>query len=124
MALAETTTPIACTLGGPTMAGRLRRIGALTDSGLLSHELLGDQLRLVYRLDAAQELRSIVELERDCCTFLNFAIEDVGPAMVLTISTPPETREAAAWLFAQVLRRNGVQAPRQACGCAAERMCG
>ena len=123
MALSETTKPIACTLGGPTMAERLHRIKALTDTSLLSHELRGDQLRLVYRHDAVNEVRAIVELERDCCTFLNFVIEDVRPSIVLIISAPPDAREAAAWLFAHFLPRNGDQEPGKACGCVAERIC-
>ena len=123
MAPAETPVPIACALAGPTMAERLRRIKALTDTSLLSHELKVDQLRLVYRHDAAKEVRAIAELERDCCPFLDFVIEEVGRSIVLIVSAPPDAREPAAWLFAQFLRGNDEQKPRQACGCAAERIC-
>jgi hypothetical protein len=124
MQLAETRVPIACTLSGPAMAGRLRRIKALTDRSLISHELRGDQLRLVYHSDAAAEVRAIVELERSCCAFLDFVVQEVGQSVELIASAPPEERDSAAWLFSQFLPGKGKQGPKQACGCGSERVCG
>jgi hypothetical protein len=121
---ADLTMPIACTLDGPTMAERLRRIKALTETSLLSHELRGGQLRLAYRLDAADEVRAIVALERSCCAFLDFLVQEAGPSVELIVSAPPEARDSAAWLFAQFLPGNGRQAPQQACSCGNERVCG
>jgi hypothetical protein len=123
MQLAEKT-PIACTLDGATMAGRLGRIRALTDMGLLSHELKGGQLRLAYRFEAAGEVRAIVDLERTCCAFVDFGVQEVGRSVVLTISAPLEAQDAAAWLFAQFLPGGTGQAPKEACGCGTTRVCG
>ena len=98
------------------MAERLRRIKVAHRSSLLSHELRGDQLRLAYRLDAADEVRAIVALERSCCAFLDFVVQEVGQSVALIVSAPPEARDSAAWLFAQFLPGKGEQAPKQACG--------
>ena len=116
MQLAENT-PIACTLDSATMAARLNRIKALTETSLLSHELQDGQLRLAYRLEAAAEVRAILDLERSCCAFLDFGVQEVGGSVVLTISAPAEAQDAAAWLFEQFLPSSGVQAPKQACRC-------
>jgi len=116
--------PIACTLDVPTLAERLRRIKALTGTSLLSHELGGGQLRLTYHLDAADEVRAIVALERSCCAFVDFVVQEDGQSVGLTVSASPEARDSATWLFAQFLPGKGEQAPRQACGCGNERVCG
>jgi hypothetical protein len=123
MQLAEET-PIACTLDPTTMADRLCRIKALTDTSLITQDLRGDQLRLVYRLSAADEVRAVVELERSCCGFLDFDVREIGRSVVLTISAPVRAQDAAAWLFAQFLPSGGEQAPKQSCGCGSERVCG
>lgn len=103
---------------------RLRRIKALTDTSLLSPELRGGQMRLAYHLDAADELRAIVALERSCCAFLGFVVHEVGQSVELIVSTPPEARDSAARLVAQFLPGKGEQAPKQACGCGNERVGG
>jgi hypothetical protein len=120
----DETPAIACTLDGTTMADRLSQIKALTDTSLLSHELQGDQLRLSYRPEANAEVRAIVDLERTCCAFLDFSVQEVERSVVLTISSPSEALGAGAWIFAQFLPSNGEQGPKQACGCGGERVCG
>ena len=53
--------PVACTLDAQTMGSRLAWIRAVTERSLLAHRLEGRTLRLVYRADAADELRRIVD---------------------------------------------------------------
>jgi hypothetical protein len=116
--------PIACTLDSDTLPGRLNRIRALTDASLLSHDLQGGRLRLTYRREAIDEVRAVVRLERRCCAFLDFDVQEVGRAVVLTISAPAQAQEAAGWLYAPFLPSEGKLAQRQGCGCSSERTCG
>ena len=117
-------TAIACTLDSGTMAARLDRIKAFTHASLLSHEQREGKVRIVYRRDAADELRAIVELERRCCAFLRFDVHEAGRSVVLTISAPPGAEDAAVWLLAQFLPARDRREPKQACGCGSERTCG
>ncbi len=107
--------PIACTLDSQAMGLRLAWIRAVTERSLLTHRLEGRTLRLVYRADAADELRRMVDLERACCAFLDFALEATTDETVLTISAPVGTEPDAQWLFAQFLPAARAIAP--ACGC-------
>lgn len=107
--------PIACTLDPPAMGSRLAWIRRVTERSLLTHRLLGRTLRLVYRADAADELRRIVDLERACCAFLDFALEATTDETVLTIGAPVGTEPDARRLFAQFLPEQRAAAP--ACGC-------
>ena len=115
--------PVVCTLDSDTMAGRLRRIQALTDTSLLSHEVQGGRLRLAYRLEAAEQLRAIVELERGCCAFLDFEVQEWARFVGLTITAPAHAEEAGAWLFSQFLPGAAARASSSACGCASKGGC-
>ena len=114
--------PAACTLDSDAMAERLGRIQALTDSSLLSHEMQGRRLRLAYRLEAAAELRAIVELERGCCAFLDFEVQERSRFVGLAITAPAHAEEAGAWLFSQFLP-GAARVPSAACGCASKGGC-
>lgn len=107
--------PIACTLNPSAMEPRLAWIRSMTERKLLSHRLDGRTLRLVYRADAAEELRRIVDLERTCCAFLDFALETTANETVLIITSPVGTEPDAQWLFAQFLPEQ--RAAASACGC-------
>ena len=106
--------PVACTLDAGALQSRLADIRALT-SGLVSHAVCGQTLRLGYRPDSLDEVRRIVSLERQCCSFLDFAIEGVNGDVVLTISAPDQNDGAAHWLFAQFLP--GAAVAPKGCGC-------
>lgn len=108
-------TPIACTLDSKTMGPRLAWIRGVTERSLLSHRLEGRTLRLVYRADAAEELRCIVELERVCCAFLDFALATTASEAVVTITAPLASDVDAQWLFDQFLPGEGAAA--STCGC-------
>jgi hypothetical protein len=116
--------PIACTLDYKALAPRLAEIRAFTAASLLSHELDGRVLRLRYRPEAAPQLRRIVELERACCAFLEFAVSEPSAAAQLTITAPPGASEAAGWLFAQFLPDANTPATAAPCGCSRGAACG
>lgn len=107
--------PMACTLDAAALGSRLAWIRAVTERSLLAYRLEGRTLRLVYRVDAADELRRIVDLEQACCAFLDFALEANPGEIVVTINSPVGTEPDARWLYAQFLPEQRAAAP--ACGC-------
>ncbi len=97
------TPALACTLELSQMRPRLDRLQRLAENSLLSHQLQGNLLRLAYEADAAAEVRAVVDLERDCCQFFNFEMEEGGGEVRLTISAPEGVGAAVEWLFAQFM---------------------
>lgn len=91
--------PIACTLGAEDLKARLARIAQLAQQHLLAQRQDGATLHLMYAAEAAPELRSIVDLERECCTFLKFKLSERNKVVELTITAPTEAGEFAGVLF-------------------------
>lgn len=111
------TAPLACTLDLGEMAPRLARLQRLAATGLLSHVQQGNALHLAYRPEAAAEVRAIVALERQCCAFLHFEVDEAPAGVALTITAPDGLGEAAQWLFAQFLpAAAAAPAQRSCCG--------
>jgi hypothetical protein len=115
--------PIACTLDSGRLATRLGRIADLTQTSLLSHQLTGRELRLAYDPHAADEVRKIVALERSCCAFLDFDLQETAARVVLTITAPAHAGDSAEWLLHHFMPREN-QPRRESCGCSAQRSCG
>ena len=85
-----TALPIACTLTGASLAERaewLRRLGA---AALIDGRRMGDRLDLVFRSEAADDVRELVRAERECCAFLDFDLDDAAGRVGLKITGPPE----------------------------------
>jgi hypothetical protein len=107
--------PVACTLAPEALRERLDSIGRLTHRSLLRHRLEGQTLRLAYAKEAGDEVRRIVDAERECCAFLRFTIEQAADAVILSIEAPDGLGVDARWLFGQFLP-HAAEAP--ACRCA------
>lgn len=99
MSCITSTTPVACTLSSEHFNGRLARIALLAKQHLLAQHQDGPTLRLHYALEALPELRSLVELERDCCAFLAFDLNEQNGVAELAVTAPPGTEAAAAVLL-------------------------
>ena len=95
----------------------------MTRANLLSHRRAGQQLRLSYRPEAAEELREIVALERTCCAVLDFDVQENDTGVVLTITAPPHAEESAEGLFSQFTPGPKQQPSMTGCGCSSERSC-
>lgn len=95
--------PVACTLGAADMGPRLARIRQLTRAHLLASRLEGATLCLSYKPDAAADVAAIVELERQCCGFLEFRLTLGADAVDLLIVGPPQQATDAQWLFSRFL---------------------
>ena len=108
--------PVACTLGADDLQERLARIAALGQH-LLTQRQEGGELFLAYMPEAAGELREIVALERECCAFLAFQLTEADGRVQLRITAPPESGDAAHFLFGH-FATPGTQAAARGCGSA------
>lgn len=113
--------PIACTLSADDLRARLQRIDDLSRQHLVSQEHRGREVRLMYGHAAGGELREIVGLERECCGFLEFVLDEQPAGLQLTIRAPEAAGDSARFLFehfmaptTEVAARAGCKA---ACGC-------
>lgn len=114
---AEVGSPIACSLPTAAMEQRLAWIRRITASSLRSHQLEGTTLTLQYRIEALPELRRIIKLERQCCSFLEFALRRSADTVQLTIAAPGGVGAEVRSLFDQFLPQP-VPVRQKPCGCA------
>ena len=112
--------PVACTLDLSAIGPRLADVQRLTREHLRSHQLEGRALRLSYAATAAPDVQRIVELERVCCAFLDFRLNETADRIVLAITAPEQAGGDAQWLFAQFLPQAAVPSlpPSRSGGCA------
>jgi hypothetical protein len=109
--------PIACTLSPGEMGPRLARIRRLTTQHLRSHRLEGTRLFLCYDGAAMAEVEHIVNLECECCAFLDFSLNLRGDELELLIAAPERAGSDAQWLFAQFLPEAASDAQTRGCAC-------
>jgi len=107
--------PIACTLGAGDYKQRLASIGTLNQEALLSHSRHDLNLLLIYTVDAAHRVRQMVREEQECCSFLNFDLDQGAEEIQLTITLPERAREAADDIFGQFLPSGKMQKDRRCC---------
>ena len=74
--------PIACSLTPGEMLDRGSAWGKLLRTSLISRERVPGGLRLFVHPGAVESLRSLANLERECCPWINFNFE--GDAVVVT----------------------------------------
>jgi hypothetical protein len=60
-------------------------------------------------------VKAVVNLERDCCQFLNFDVKEGGSGIELTITSPEGVGAAMEWLFSQFMPASGVKAHARPC---------
>ena len=75
----------ACSLGPEELRADIR---ALTRRRLRERRREGLRLVLAYDGEAEPEVRTLVGLERQCCTFLDFAMRSEGGRFIVTITAP------------------------------------
>lgn len=108
--------PIACTLKASSLKERLESIATLNASALRVARRDDLNLILDYERAAADDVQRMVEAEKTCCAFLAFDLKDVGDRLRLTITAPPEAREAAEMLFEPFASRE-ITSGALGCGC-------
>ena len=87
--------PIACTLGPTDAQTRQQRWLAVAKDALLASERTTGGARQIYRADPAveQELKELIDLEAQCCAFLDFDLTHGDDRLTLEVSGPPDAGE-------------------------------
>lgn len=93
----------ACCLSAREYQSRIAWIECLARKSLREHVRDDLVLRLIYKLEAAGEVRRMLEQERKCCAFLAFDLDQQPDAVCVTITVPEAAREAAEGLFGHFL---------------------
>lgn len=85
-------TPIACSLNASDASTRQARWQALADTALIEHGRTARGARQTYRAEAPveRELADLIELERECCPFLEFELSRGVDDLVLDVRGPDE----------------------------------
>jgi len=86
---------MACSLKPAEWAERKRLIEEIASAGVQEVNLDGEMLTFRFRSDPklSASLQGLIELESDCCPFLEFELEEHGGLLNLTVQAPngPET---------------------------------
>lgn len=98
--LDDTALAIACTLGSGDFRQRVADIRDLANRALQSSHRNDLRLELVYDAAMIAEVQDLVAKESDCCSFLDFDLQQHEDVVMLTITAPESARMAADELFA------------------------
>ena len=98
-AMAETT-PIACTLSAADLKDREGAWRKLMGSGLVKREPVRGGLRLTAAPSAAAALIELIDLERECCAWINV---EVSNGSVVTLTAESEGEAVLAGMFLEAL---------------------
>lgn len=96
----DTALAIACTLGAGDFKARVSSIQDLARRSLHASRREPLRLHLTYGPEALVEVRDLVAKESDCCSFLEFDLQESPAAVALTITAPIAALAAADELFA------------------------
>jgi len=98
---------VACSLGTGDRTRRAARWKALTAHALAEASPAGRGLRLAFDAGpgVAEELNSLVGLERECCGFAAWSVRPGGGQLILEVTG--DSREAVTAIQAMFLTRTG-----------------
>lgn len=91
--------PIACTLDAGDFTERASQIRDLARRSLRRASRTPLSLTLTYAPEAADEVRTLVARERECCPFLTFGVTQTSGGIEVAIVAPPSAAEPAEALF-------------------------
>jgi hypothetical protein len=92
--------PIACTLSAADLKDREGAWRKLMASGLVQREIVPGGLRLTAAPGAATALIELIDLERECCAWIDF---EVAEGSVVTLTAQGEGEAVLAGMFVQAL---------------------
>ncbi|HXC79451.1 MAG TPA: hypothetical protein VNU19_20640 [Candidatus Acidoferrum sp.] len=81
--------PIACTLSTNDLRDRERAWVKLLASGVVRRDVVPGGIRLTAEPGAASSLLELIELERECCAWIQFEVRD-GVAVTMTAADEGE----------------------------------
>jgi hypothetical protein len=88
--------PIACTLSAEDLRDREGAWVKLMASGLVHRDVVPGGIRLTAEPGAAASLLDLIELERECCAWIQF---DVRDAAVVTMTAPGDGEAVLTEMF-------------------------
>jgi hypothetical protein len=91
--------PIACTLSAEDLRDREGAWGKLLASGLVRRDAVPGGIRLTAEPGAAASLLELIELERDCCAWIQFEVRN---AAVVTMTADADGEAVLAEMFKPV----------------------
>jgi hypothetical protein len=101
--------PIACSLSAAERGDRRAEFAALVRRGLIGRETTSSGLRLRFHgsPDLHAELIRLTGLEKECCPFFEFQLEDRGDTgeLILDVGAPEGARAMVDELFSAELAR-------------------
>lgn len=92
--------PIACTLSASDLKDRESAWKKLMGSGLVQREIVPGGLRLTAARGAAAALIELIDLERECCAWIDFEVTDES---VVTMTAQGEGEAVLAGMFVEAL---------------------
>jgi hypothetical protein len=92
------TPPIACTLSASDLKDRAGAWRKLMGSGLVQRDLVPGGIRLRAAPGAAAALIELIDLERECCAWINF---EVDGGSVVTLTADGEGEAVLAGMFTE-----------------------
>ena len=90
------TPPIACTLSASDLQDRQGAWNKLMGSGLVVRDVVPGGIRLSPAPGAAAALIELIDLERDCCAWIQFEVRD---GSVVTLTAEGEGAAVLAGMF-------------------------
>jgi len=90
---------IACTLGVADLAAQRQRWEQLMARALTGRAETADGLRLSFRPEAEDELRTLVAVETGCCAWAAWTVEPTAGAIVLDVRSAAEGIAALHAMF-------------------------
>lgn len=90
------TRPIACTLTAIDLKDRAEAWQKLMASGLVERTLVPGGIRLAPAPGAARALIKLIDLERDCCAWIDF---EVGAGSAVTLTAEGDGEAVLAGMF-------------------------
>jgi hypothetical protein len=88
--------PITCTLSASDLQDRQGAWNKLMGSGLVVRELVPGGIRLSAAPGAAAALMNLIDLERECCAWIQFEVSDRS---VVTLTSAGEGEAVLASMF-------------------------
>jgi len=88
--------PIACTLSAEDLRDREGAWVKLMASGLVRRDVVPGGIRLTAEPGAAGSLLELIELERECCAWIQFEVRD---AAVVTMTAPGDGEAVLTEMF-------------------------
>ena len=90
--------PIACTLSASDLKDRAGAWSKLMDSGLVQRDVVPGGIRLTPTPGAADALIQLIDLERECCAWIDF---EVGAGSVVTLTAEGDGQAVLAGMFVE-----------------------